>query len=133
MSAILSLILPYLLPTVASALGTVLTALIARWLAKLAAKTTDQHKLELLSALQDAAEAAVHATEQTVVDQLRARGEWGKPEAYAEALEAALGTLKSQARVALPGLAKLGVSVGEDQLRQLIEAAIKRAEVAQAA
>lgn len=119
-------VLAYAIPSIITVLATLITQAIISLLAKVAAKTTDQHKLDLLDAVASFAQDAVMTAEQTVVDSLKKTGKWGTPDSYRLAMEAALTALKTKLPAILPGLAKQGVELGEDFLRQLIEAQLKK-------
>jgi len=125
MEAILGVLLPYLLPTIGTALAGLLVKGVMALLAKLAAKTTDTHKLELLSFVADAAEKAILTIEQTVVDKLKKEGKWG-PDSYKTAAEAGLVVLKGLVKDVLPQLTKLGFEVGDEYLKALLESALKK-------
>lgn len=125
MEAIISMLLPYVLPAVGTALAGLITKGAMLLLAKLAAKTEDQHKKELLSAVADLSEKAILKVEQTFVDEMKKQGKWNA-DAGVEASKLALVELKALVVPLLPGFAKLGIDIGEDYLKTLLEAALKK-------
>lgn len=125
MEALVGMLLPYVIPAVGTALAGLITKGAMILLAKLAAKTEDQHKKELLSAVADLAEKAVLKVEQRFVDEMKKSGKWNA-ESAAEAGKLGLEELKSLALPLLPSFAKLGMDIGEDYLKTMLEAALKK-------
>ena len=69
---------------------------------------------------------AVLKVEQTYVDEMKKTGKWQDPATHAEAARLALVNLQALVVPLLPGIAKLGMDVGEEYLKSLLEAALKK-------
>jgi hypothetical protein len=127
--SIYQLVLPLIVPTIASAIATFIVWQINKWSAFLRNKVLATHNLQtvnlVLQKLELFAQKAVFATEQTVVDNLKKRNEWGSKESYDIALNEAMRNLRAMALADLPVLVQAGYTSVDSLLKTLIEAAIK--------
>lgn len=115
-------------PTLASAAAALATLAIHQLVQLIKAKTHNEKAGGVLDRLDSFAGKAVAATEQTVVDTLKASGNWGDAGSWKTASDAALASLKQLAAAELPTLAAQGVTDIDGYLRTLLEAKLKQGE-----
>ena len=116
-----------IIPPLLAALAALITKELIALMQKLAAKTSSKALQDAMGTLQGFAVTSVQSVEQTVVASLQAKGEWGNPDTYKQALTTALANAKTMTSAALPQLA---ASLGSDLdsvLTSLIEAEVLKA------